>query len=589
MAGAAVDRLAKALSDSERRTLLARIEKSLSVDDRSRERIIHATLRAERRAELVRADLNALSGWDRVRFWLRRLVGRGSEEELFVAFRLERLQARFTHKDQRFVDLEGRRVLPGLPEVVVPVAQAVQAVRPLFRFAWGSTEALRGIVDAMLAARIPDAKVRLDHFAPDEDLDSRFADEESRTALKQLVLERIASYVDAIPDAAFQDVERGLTPLYAYKELVLLDFDSFFGDYRSSLSEALAGGSFGGAAVSRVMAGLERLHLAIHNVRKAGDHPDLAPEAIGYFRAVSGGVKPPADELYVRDDPAIREQQAALRTLATAVRAFHEQLNLADLIRTLQDDPYYRFVAYVPRLRLREFYYANLKVSVLEELDRRFVDVRLRVIDRLSEELFPSGLSQFSYFTNEIPQWISRHGYGSLNVYRSLRMIRSFFDLHYANGLHPFLRILARILPKRSLESDADLSLLIAALEDTMEKLRLFDESFAPDKDEGRAFLRFRTAPERDPNQVAALRTLIDTKSLDARMIIEEFDRTIRVARRLVTAISSVPHDHLNERYRQIVSTAAEDRPFDAALERTMRILERVLRLHNHIAAIEAL
>ncbi|MDA3947777.1 MAG: DUF5312 family protein [Spirochaeta sp.] len=580
---AGVEDLARALSESDRKQLLSRIERALSVEDKDQQRIIHGELQQERRVELIAADMNKLGFWERLRFWVKKVMSGGRDQEVFLRFRLDQAKERIREAQRTFVDFDNRVLLPRLPEMLRDLARTAHKTRPFFEVIWDSTDSLRGVLDVLLARRIPDAKRTLQQFCSTQEMQEVFRSTESRNQLKKLVLDRVSEYVDRIPPSVMDEIETGLKGLYLLKDVSLFDFDRFFVQFQSTAAEAIGSGQieFHQAAAHRVLDSLEELYLALYSVSRIQGDPGLYPELIDFYYALKEGRELPVDgELSATKDTT--EMRKAIKELAATGRAVRKSIPLVDIIRFFRNDPYYRFLAYVPRLKLRDFYYSNLKIRVLEELDARFNDIRMGVLGQMVQEVFPHGLLQFEYFHPEIQSGIHRTGIGRLEVYRSLQIVHSFIQRVYRGGLHEFMRILGKIIPVRTRQTGVDFTLLIAGLEDVEERLREFDLSFSPDSEEGKTFYRYRhTSADRDPTQLTAYRGLVNQKARDAKNIIEKFSYQLSGIHQSLLLIKKGSHSHLNERYRGFDATSASDKPFDDRLDEylaTMMNTEKILK-----------
>lgn len=531
--------------------------------------------------------MNKLSLWEKIRFWLKKVISGGRDHEVFVRFRLDQAKDRIHDRGGEFVDFDNRVLLPSLPEAIRPLAKVASTTQPFFETIWHDTESLRGVLDMLLARRIPDAKRSLNQFCSTQELQEVFRTTESRNQLKKLVLDRVSDYVDRIPPSVMDEIENGLKGLYLLKDVALFDYDAFFVQFQSSFRDAVGNSAveFHQAAAHRVLANLEELYLALYSVSRLKGDPGLYPELIDYYYAVETGQSIENEVPSSDNTPKMRK---SIVDLARVGREVRKKVPLVDIIRYFHNDPYYRFLAYVPKLRLRDFYYSNLKIKVLGELDGRFNDIRMGVLGRMVQEVFPSGLLQFEYFHPEIQSGIHRTGIGRLEVYRSLQIVHSFIQNVYRGGLHDFMRILGKIIPARTRQSGVDFTLLIAGLEDVEERLREFDLSFSPDSEEGKTFYRYRyTSTERDAAQLTAYRGLVNQKARDAKTILEKFTDQINGIYQSFMFIKQSNQAHLNERYRGYDSTSASKKPFDDRLEQFLRTLENTEKILKQMIQIE--
>ncbi len=588
--GQQVDELARALSEKERRALLDRIAKSLSIQDDPRRRIIHGELRQERRAQLIAADMNRLSVWEKLQLWVKKVFSRRADEDVFLRFRLGQSRERVRQSDERMVDFENRAVLPRLAESLRSLCREAVGTREFFLVLWKDTESLRRVLDYLLARRVPDAKRTLNQFCSTQEMQETFRTTESRNQLKQLVLDRVSEYVERIPPSVMEEIEEGLKPLYLLKDLALFDFDDFFVQFQSSEDDARSDGEveFTAAAAHRVLDRLEDLYLALYSVGRIQGDVTIYPEVLNYYFAVRDGSIDPSDPTDIPESSELPSLRAAIARGVQEARSVRESVPLVDIIRYFRNDPYYRFLAYVPKLKLRDFYYSNLKIEVLQELDRRFNDLRMGVLGQLVQEVFPQGLKQFEYFHPEIQSAIKRAGVGQLLVFRSLQVIHTFIQSVYRGGLLEFMRVLGRLMPVRARQTGVDLTLNIAGFDDVAERLRNFDLSFSPDADDGKTFYRFRyTSTDRDSGQISAFKALVTQKDRDANVIIEKFQDQLRVLLETFRGVRKSSHQQLNERYQAFESTLADERPFDARLDALIRSLENTEKILNQMIRID--
>lgn len=584
-----VEDLARALTDGEKQDLLLRIQRALSVEESERQKIIHGELQAERRIELITADMGRMGLWEKIRFWMKKMLSGGRDHEVFLRLRLDQSRDRIREKGDDFVDFDGRLLEPALPEAVRALARQAHRTRPFFRTIWRDTDSLRTVLDHLLSRRIPEAKRNLNHFCSSHELQEVFRRTESRTQLKKLVLDRVSDYVDGIPPSVMEEIENGLKGLYLLKDVALFDYDQFFVQFQSTEKEAVSDSriEFHPASSHRILDSLEELYLALYSVGRIKGDPGLYPELIDfYFFVAEGGEIDPGSD--IPSSPKSSAMRKGIDALAAEARKLRKQIPLVDIIKYFRNDPYYRFLAYVPRLKLKDFYYSNLKIRLLEDLDRRFNDIRMGVLGQMVQEVFPAGLLQFEYFHPEIQSGIHRTGVGRLEVYRSLQIIHSFIQHIYRGGLHDFMRILGKILPVRARQTGVDFTLLIAGLEDVEERLREYDLSFSPDSEEGKTFYRYRyTSADRDPAQLTAYRGLVVQKGRDAKSIIEKFGYQLSGIHQSLLTIKRGNHSHMNERYRGYDTTNAAAKPLDDRIEGYLKTIENTEKILKQMIQIE--
>lgn len=569
---------------------MERIARSLNIEDSDQRRIIHSEIRAERRNELINADMNRMRLGERIRLWITGFFSPISERERFIALRLNQMRVRAQTRKIDLADYEARFFLPGLPEQLRELCRRVEPVRGFFAYVWHDADSLRKMLDYLLAKRIPDSRHSLNQFCSTHELQEEFRATESRNRLRQLVLERISSYIESIPKAVMEELESGLKPLYLFKDLVLFDYDAFFSIFQSSKKDAIGEGDAGfhSASVKRSLDAVEELYLALHYCSRVKGDPEVYLEMFHFFFAVKNGATLDSAIEEVPESEHSNKLRQAIVFLSQEAQRVRKELPLGDIIRFFRGDPYYRFIAYSPKLQLEEFYYSNLKMRMLSELDTRFNDLRMGVLGRMIQEVFPQGMTTFEFFHPEIQSGIKRSGIANLQVHRPMQFIHSFIERIYRKGLMDFMRIIGRLMPSRGRQRSVDLTLFIAGLDDVMERLREFDLSFSPDSDEGKTFYRYRfSTTERDRSQMSAYKALVAQKERDAKGIIEKFLDQIQGIKTAFETLRKTRPAHLNERYSTYESTLAEERPFDNRLERYIATIESSQKIIKQLIAIE--
>ena len=566
-----IEQLARALSEEERRKLFAKIRSALSADGDRREHVIHTQLRDERRKELIKADMRGLGPWERLYLWFKRIFSRSSEEALFLDFRLSQVRGRVYDARPDLVDFEHRHALPGLARTVGRLYLIVQPLVSVYQTVWRDTESLRAVVDRLFAARIPDAKRSLNEFCTIKELQDEYRRSESRSRLKQIVLDKIGAYLRSIPESVMEDVKRGVMPLYTFRDLILYDYSGFFARFKGeppATTEALDR-DYATVDVTDLLPAIEALYLALHSAGGSSGRPVVYVEAFGDTPGTA-----PAQ---IRD---------ALHALGRYLRSAELESHLGDIIRVLRGDPYYRFVSYTPRVLLQDFYYASLKVELLAELDLRFSDIRVGVLGELMQELFHSETVNFEFFDAAIEVNIKRAGLGPFVRHRALQIINTFLTRNYHDGLAELLRTLPQVVPTRLRRAMSIVPVIATAIDDVTERLRQFDAGFSPSADEGRALRRILSiTKESDNAQVAALQALVAQKDREAGTIIQKFHDAADL---IVDTLRKVQPREGTERNAQSAAPIAGDERLPAErIEVAIERVETCKKLVNQIALIE--
>jgi hypothetical protein len=578
------ERIARAMNPEERRVLLARIRKSLSVQDDERRKIIHAEMRQEHRQELVRADLEALGWWERFVLWLRRVVSHRSQEDLFIHMRLEQLGKEILNSTPVIYDPVKQEVLPATAIAVAQLFRKSEEVRPFFNHLWHHEGVLRDTIAYLLSRRIPGAKRDVQEFVSQSELERVFLMTESVSGLKSEILEQLGSYIDQIPEAVLDEIERGLHPLYLYREIVLFPYHEMFPLFRSSRDEVMkedpAKIRFQEVAATRIIDSLEQLYLGLYQTAKSGEIQDSMREVFTYVIAAESGKVDATGLPNLSEDEEVRALEQKFQEMSAFVTYMRDSLPLAQTIRVIQRDPYYRFFSYTPRLRLREFYYSHLKVQLLEQLEDIFNEIRFGSLQLLADKIFPEGIHNLEFFDTEVQESVDRAGAGKLRIYPALQIMHTFLTEIYQNGLYDFLQLLGKLYPVTNRQSPADLTLHLTGFDSIIERLHNFDLACSGSTDEGKAFelLRFTTA-EAQKERIEAYRAMVTHKERTAHELIGKFQETLNG---VLTGLSLVQSG-------QIAQVSAKSDPavmrglkgYQSIVQTTGRIIRQLLALEK--------
>lgn len=571
-----VSELARSLSPDERKRLLSRIEASLSLSGETKEQIIHSQLRKERRQELIAADMNSLTFWERLIMWFRRLVSGTTDEKTFITLRLSQLRQRVLESNRNLVSFENRTILPGFAEQVYELYRAAYSVQPVFQSIWSDREAMRKLVEILLRRRTPDAKTTLNEFVSSQELQEVFRTTESRGQLKKMVVDRIAEYVNSIPDSVIKQIEKGLLPLYYFKEIVLFDYAGFFAEFQVHDGKPAYDRTptFAPVRIERLLAYMEELYLGLHHAGRLSNDHEVFPEIYAYYCRLEN--EEDSGEITEEDinRPEVAAHRRAMHKLYEVAGESLKMLHLREIIRYFREDPYYRFMAYVPKLRLLDFYHADLNVTLLQTLDERFNDLRMGVIGQMIQEIFPESLKPFEYFHPEVQSIAKRAGINALSVYRTLQIIKNFLEQIYRPNMLGFIRIVGRMVSVRTHSGIGDLNLFVAGLDEIQERISGFDMSFSPDSDDGKTIFRYRFATDMESLQQTAFKAIMTQKERESTTIIEKFLDEIHGVKNVFQQLKKSKSAQLDERYQQYDSTSASDTPFQDKLDYFLKVLD---------------
>lgn len=534
---------------------------------------------------------------ERLRFRMRRTVSGKVGDDAYTDFKLHQMKERVEEARKGLVDLEHRILLPGLGEEIFELYRAVYPVIPFFRSVWRTPNVLRQMIEYLLKKRIPDSKSDLSQFISFNEMQSVFRKTESRNELVQEVLRRIQAYLDGIPERTLQELADGIAPLYYLRDLALFDYAELFNrfQYDPSGDPRNAEPEFHEAAYASVLDLLEQLYVGIHTAARINPSAGIHREPIALYLTFQGRSVEETGETESKElemEPAVSEDQVedvvrSFTHVIASVARFQKRVLLPQIVKVLRGDPFYRFMVYLPKLRLREFYYAFLKLKTLSQLDERFHDVRMGMLGRMIAEILPEPTVEFEFYRSTIQASVKKLGLPGFRYVKSLNVVYNFILQRFRGRMQDTMRILTRILPARVHRNASDLTLHAASIEDVAERIGEFDLSFSPESDEGKTFYRVRYSLEKDYSQQQQYKAIILQKDREARAILEKAIEHFSQIQEIFDSVRTAKPAHLNERYAHFDSTAADDAPLDTLLDRYVQELQTFRKVLNQIIIME--
>lgn len=569
--------LAKALPERERRQLLQRITRALSLNDQAQRSVYHGTLQTDERQRLISEELERLTFWERFLYWLKRLSSTRSEVDTYTDFKLDQIKRRVAASSTPLVKFERRTIEPALASIVVDLYRAAVELAPFFRSIWDDPNRLQAMITHLLEKRVPNARTDLRDFADLEELQDIYLEHNSKSAIRTAIQSRMDAYFRTIPDELFSELEQGILPIYLLKYVCLYPYREFFG-YFGVTAEHVDSESepeFTRAPALGLLEPLEQLYFALYAASRLADDGRLHPELLEAYDAYGG-----------TESSSVNHYNSLMATLTKTADRVARELPLTDIIRYFRDDPYYKLMVYLPRLRLKEFYLSHLRVRVFARIDEILPEVRLGIVRRISTEVFQGDLPPLDFYRESLNAPSRKLDAPPFRFFRSLRTIRHFVRSVYHDDIAPTVRLLARIMPVRERDTASELTLRANGIEDIGERVSMFDFTFSPESDEGKAFFRLRYAGERDVSQARAYGTVVAQKNREARDIIDDAIEHFHGLEAVFRHLISLGSRTIVERFESLTHAKRHGK-LDELLRRNAEAIGKVRHMLNQLIEIE--
>lgn len=610
--------LALALTDEERRELLRKISRSLSLKSSQEQPIFRHEIPDHELHGRIEEEIDHLGFWRRVLFMLRRIFTTKPHDQAYIEFRLHEMRRRVRSACPAMGHVESHSVPEEVANAAWEVYRAAYPLIPMFLDFWKSGKYLQDCIEYVLGHRIPSARTDLLDFVSMEEMQDAFMETELKRDVRKLVVERMGTYLDDIPDDLFSHLEEGVLPIYYLRPLCLLDYNRFFSvfGFDPGIAPPEERPPFKVAPVSAALPLVEKLFYGLHSSARLSRgfhvHLDLldrylelkeqeeAGETVEADAEAAAGVKATGTDAREGAEPDEADQPAyekrreriqnlkeQLTSLHTAAQRLGEHIPFPEVVRYYRRDPWHRIAAYLPKLRLRDFHQSYLTMRVLSQLDARFGEVRSGVVARMSEYLFGDNPPTFEYFRPAVLSAPDKLGLPGFRHVRSVTILYNFLRFVYRRKMQETVRILSRILPARQRDSSSGLVIHVAGVEQTLSDLAEFDQSFAPDSDDGKAFFRVRYGVEKDITLHKSYRNIVQQKDREVRSMVNVGREHLRGLLQFFRNAQRTLTDQLRQRYAEADQMVSPVDGLDGLFDEFAGKIEKLEKLMKQVIAME--
>lgn len=517
--------MVKEIPRQEKQQLLEKVQQSMAMFEPIEEPSSagEATPQAKRQAaskaasELERAlkkEMESLRFFEKLALRLQRLFTRKSLQDLFLERKLDDIKNSI-ESSGFYVDFKKQALTVKFASEVFKVYSLCVPLRPLFNNMWRDAAALNLIINRYLDKQLGSGiKKETPDFMSVDQMLRIFMEKNDAEAVRRALLKSVKDYTDTLPDARFKEIREELLPFYCMQSLILFPFHeilTLFGMAPAAPEEKLP--VFRPAPVGIVKDYLHKMAYVFHisnNQRFSQESLDTVFSAV----FASGGI----DEKESLRQTELKRR--ALDQLQEAAAVFVKNVPLLDIVRYLEKNPYFNVSFSFPRMDLKQFYANSTRLNALAGFGEAMQQVRLAYIDSSVASLFSgldfAPLSYYVDFANEA--WLKAR----LPVFshtKSLAVCNTFLKMWCPERFFPVINIISRSILLKSPSLQTKLNDLRGALEALEERLRRFDQSLAPETEEGKNFVFLRSHIKTNTTQERLAKSLVEHKDLEAAAI----------------------------------------------------------------------
>lgn len=576
------DEMTASISEKERKELLKKINLSMNLNPGIDESIYHVDVTREEKEKLIRNEMEGLGFFERLIIKIKRLFSGKSEETIFHDMKFSRLKKYIQKKAPGITSFETRTISKAVAEAVYELSLKVSPLRDIFEEFWQQGETFHLILSELIESRISGTIKTIDDLISDEEAEKILYENETKNAIKNEVIRRFNSHVKDVPDAVFYEIEEEIMPLYYFRPVISFQYLQFLKLFGFNPYSENSSFSFKNAPVLGSLDYIEKLYYAIYMALKVsrplrinsliGTHfyTDFRdPQDFASAAAVEGEEETPAefsgegdegggtlsdrsgkDEQLLtaagkkeekNDDGKLKWFYARLNSIHDECRKISKKMPLVELIKYYRNDYYYRLAFYIPKLRLKEFYFANLKIRILEQVNGKYISARNMLIDRNIDKFFRGKqMKKFMHFRIYTSFDYEKMGVGYFAHLRSMELLYNFLIHYYNPSIRQIVDVTTRTILAQDKITANTIMMQISTIDDAFVKIQDFDNSLSPEMEDGKLFLRLRYGLGNDTAYLKMYKTFLMQKnkiSLDLmQKTLEAFDAIVKNYTELLTS-----------------------------------------------------
>ncbi len=570
--------LSSSISERERKDLLKKINLSMNINPGIDESIYNVEVSREDKNRMIIEDLKHLGFFERLIIKIRQIFTGKSEEAVYTSIRFRQLKKSINRKMPGITGFETRNISRNMGEIVYNLYLKVSPLILVFRDFWSQGETFHLVLSELINERMEGAVRDIDDLITNEEIEKILYDNETKGAIRDEVLKKLNLHIKKIPQKIFDEIEDEIMPLYYFRTIVLFPYFQFLKLFGFDSTAAEGSYSFKSASAMLCLEHLEKLYYAVYMVLKVTT-PIRINELVGkyFYRSDSAGS---GGEVYMEsseDNSSSSEEgeeegesadkkngnkpgeeldwfYSRLNDIYAESRKISRKVPLIELIKYFRNDIYYKLAFYIPRLKLKDFYYSNLKIHLLEQVDTKYTNARNVLIEKNIDRFFNNiQLKKFMHYRYYTSFDYNKIGVTYFHHVKTLEILFNYLDHYYNNQYRNLIDIVARVVLSQDKITANSIMVQLSTLDDSLIKIKDFDNSLGPDEDDGKLFLRLRYGLGNDNAYLKMYKSFISQKNKVTKDIInktlESYESILKILTQLLASPSYEVKNTLNMHY----------------------------------------
>ena len=576
--------LSRDLSEGDRSDLLKKISLCLNISDQQENNIFEKEMDIEEKNSLISEEINVLPVFLRFFLWLKSKLTGKSEKDLYLNSKIAGLKRKIRHQSSNLTGFETRNLTPYFAQQVYNLYSYSMPLRGLFKKLWMDTEISKTFFLKVLEDRIKNSIDDPFDLMELDELVEIYGINGKKDDIRRQLIKTLDEYILKIDKKIFIDLELELLPFYYLKGLILFPYIQFFQQfgYTPIDSSNVEKTNFKNASALLCLEDLERLYCALYSVSKLNKRINLNKKLIEQFNLLNNFN--PDGESVELENIGIEDSISAIIDVS---HKFNLKVPISDLIRYFKKNPYFKIMFYLPKIDLKEFYRNTLSIKIIDKLEDMYPEIQKRYIILETERLFKGQrFSGFQHYREYSSIDYEKLGVSPFSQIKALELVYNYMACFFKGYIQETIRLLERgILSQNRLIRDSMVQ-YAAALEDVEEKIRIFDESLAPDSEDGKLFNKFRFSMAKDPIQQKMYRKIVIQKDREAKSLSELGLESVSGIKRVFTEILKSKSNAIIEQLDQHYFINSNPTLLKEVLNEQLSHIQQFEHLYHHIIII---
>ncbi|MCL2481624.1 MAG: DUF5312 domain-containing protein [Spirochaetaceae bacterium] len=562
------EEMSTSISEKERRDLLKKINRSMNLSDtRVEETIYHVEISKEEKERYLKEEILKLDFFERLILKIKKFFSGKTEEAAYVDIKFAALRRTILRKSPGITNFDSRTVSKSFAESVYVLFLKTSSLVDLFEEFWKKGDAFQKILTQLVESRFPGIVKTIDDLLSDEDAERVIFEKETKSAIKEEVLKRFSSYTKKVSDSIFSDIEEEILPLYYFRPIIVFPYFEFFNIFGFNPYSENNSYSFKSAPVLSCMDYIEKFYYAIYMVLKVVQPVKINPLLGKYFyknteeetEDIHSAQDDQKKEEELRDENSSAEKSNnksddekgdenklkwfynKLDDIFDESKKINKKIPLVEIIKYYRNDYYYKLAFYIPKLRFKELYFANLKIQILEQVNEKYVKARNLMIEKNIDRFFKGkSFMRFFHFRTYTGFDYEKIGVGYFTNIRSMELLFNYLVYYYNEQVRSIIDLSTRTILSQDKITSTNLMMQISTIDDAYVKIQDFDKSLSPDMEDGKLFLRLRYGLANDTAYLKMYKTFIIQKNKTSEDIIqrciEAFDNIVKTYSELLNS-----------------------------------------------------